>query len=106
MITTTSQFEADPLHNSQTVTSVDVAKTKERLPTRLSNTFSADYLARVEVPEMGFPWQVLEHFEKEGEMLATVHADPTASPSKHWAGSSWASILDAATSSSSTISYK
>jgi 6-methylsalicylic acid synthase len=106
MINTTSQIEADPLQDSQTVTSVDVAKIQERLPTLLSNTFSIDYLARVEVLEMGFPWQVLEHFEKEGEMLARVHADPKANPSKHWAGSSWASILNAATSISSTIFYK
>lgn len=52
---------------------------------------------------MGFPWRVLEHRENGDEMLAKVHADPEADPSKHWDGNSWASILDAATSISSTI---
>ena len=85
---------------------IDIATIKKRVTTRLSDSFSVDYLASVGVSEMGFPWKVLEHFGDGNEMLAKVHADPESSPSKHWGGSSWASILDAATSVSSTIFFK
>lgn len=82
---------------------VDISEIRRRLPKCLDRSFSVDYLAKVGVSEMGFPWKVLEHIENENEMLAKVHADPEADPSKHWGGISWASILDAATSVSSTI---
>lgn len=101
LINTTTQLS--PSGDIQGVKAVDIAEIQRRLPKRLSDSFSADYLAKVGVSEMGFPWKVLEHIENENEMLARVHADPEADPSKHWAGTSWASILDAATSVSSTI---
>lgn len=81
----------------------NITEISQRLSRSLSSSFSIDYLAKVGVSEMGFPWRVLEHRENEDEMLAKVHADPEADPSKHWGGNSWASILDAATSISSTI---
>ena len=84
----------------------DISALKQRLPVQLSGAFSVDYLAKAGVSEMAFPWKVLEHIENDSEMLAEVHADPTASPSKHWNGNSWASILDAATSVGSTIFHK
>ena len=55
---------------------------------------------------MGFPWKILEHVENSTEMLAKVDADPEGTPSKHWGGESWASILDAMTSVSSTIFHR
>ncbi|RMZ77839.1 hypothetical protein DV737_g4178, partial [Chaetothyriales sp. CBS 132003] len=85
---------------------VDLSEVRKRLPTRLANSFSVDYLAKVGVSDMGFPWKVLEHFEDDHEMLAKVHADPDSTSSPHWNGTSWASILDAATSISSTVFYK
>ncbi|MCJ1263393.1 hypothetical protein MMC22_003263 [Lobaria immixta] len=81
----------------------NITEIRQRLSRSLSSSFSIDYLAKVGVSEMGFPWRVLEHRENQDEMLAKVHADPEADPSKHWGGNSWASILDAATSTSSTI---
>ena len=42
----------------------------------MSDSFSIDNLAEVKIPEMGFPWKVLEHFRDEYEMLAKVLADP------------------------------
>lgn len=81
----------------------DITEIRQRVSRSLSNSFSIGYLAKVGVAEMGFPWRVLEHRENENEMLAKVHADPEADPSKHWGSNSWASILDAATSISSTI---
>ena len=87
-------------------TAYDISAIKGRLLYQLKNSFTEDYLANVGVTEMGFPWKVLEHFGNEHEMLARVHADPNSSPSKHFHGKSWASILDAATSISSTIFFK
>ncbi|KAL8663152.1 MAG: hypothetical protein Q9202_004084 [Teloschistes flavicans] len=84
---------------------VDISTIKQRLTTRLSDSFSVQYLADVGVSEMGFPWKVLEHYGNENEMLARIQADPESTSSKHWNRSSWASILDAATSVSSTIFF-
>jgi 6-methylsalicylic acid synthase len=95
-----------PADNLSVAQKADLFEIKQRLPTRLSDSFSIDYLATVGVSEMGFPWKVLDHRESDNEMLAKVHADPDADSSKHWNGTSWASILDAATSISSTIFYK
>lgn len=81
----------------------NITEIRQRVSRSLSSSFSIDYLAKVGVSEMGFPWRVLEHRENEDEMLAKVHADPEAEFSKHWGCNSWASILDAATSISSTI---
>ena len=85
---------------------MDIESIKRRLSTILSPSFSVDYLANVGVAEMGFPWKVLEHVENSSEMLAKVDADPEGSPSKHYGGESWASILDAMTSVSSTIFHR
>lgn len=101
LINTSTQVA--PLESISPLEKIDIAEIRERLPTRLDNQFSIDYLAQLEVSEMGFPWKILEHIENAEEMLAKVHTDPEADPSKHWGGSSWASILDAATSVSSTI---
>ncbi|KAL9584149.1 MAG: hypothetical protein Q9203_004782 [Teloschistes exilis] len=87
------------------VADVDISTIKHRLTTRLSDSFSVQYLADVGVSEMGFPWKVLEHYGNENEMLAKLHADPESTSSKSWNESSWASILDAATSISSTIFF-
>ena len=84
----------------------DLDALEQRFPRKLNASFTIDYLAKAGVPEMGFPWRVLEHLENDSEMLAKVHADPDARSSRHWDGTSWASILDAATSISSTIFYK
>ena len=95
--------EVVPLDRIAPSETIDLAEVRRRLSTLLDNNFSTDYLNKLGVPEMAFSWKVLEHFENADEMLAKVHADPEVDPSKHWAGHSWASILDAATSVSSTI---
>lgn len=92
----------DPLQSSK----IDLDALRQRLPRKLNASFTIDYLAKVGVSEMGFPWRVVEHLENDSEMLAKVHADPDAKSSRHWDGTSWASILDAATSISSTVFYK
>lgn len=101
--TTTRIYEADlePITDG-----ISISEIRQRVPKRLSDTFSIDYLANVGVSEMGFPWRVLEHFEAKDEMLAVVNADPTTEASFHFNGTSWASVLDAATSISSTLFYR
>lgn len=100
---TNTATQVVPVEDVFRTETVDVCEIRRRLPKYLDRSFSVDYLTKVGVSEMGFPWKVLEHIENENEMLAKVHADPEADPSKHWGGKSWASILDAATSVSSTI---
>ncbi|KAL8689084.1 MAG: hypothetical protein Q9218_005164 [Villophora microphyllina] len=102
LVNTTAQVSSDKI---APMADLDIPTIQQRLTTRLSDSFSVQYLADVGVAEMGFPWKVLEHHGNENEMLAKVHADPESTPSRHWGGTSWASILDAATSISSTIFF-
>ncbi|KAF1977129.1 polyketide synthase [Bimuria novae-zelandiae CBS 107.79] len=86
---------------------INLANIKERLSETLPPSFSIDYLANVGVSDMGFPWQVTEHLRNDDEFLAVVDADPQSEhTSPHWGGNSWASVLDAMTSVSSTIFWK
>ncbi|KAH7014669.1 6-methylsalicylic acid synthase [Macrophomina phaseolina] len=86
---------------------IDLADVRKRLPETLPPSFSIDYLANVGVAAMGFPWQVVEHVRNDDEFLAVVDADPqTTGASAHWGGQSWASVLDAMTSVSSTVFWK
>ncbi|KAL5392032.1 hypothetical protein PMIN06_007732 [Paraphaeosphaeria minitans] len=86
---------------------IDLASIRERLTETLPPSFSIDYLANVGVSDMGFPWQVTEHLRNDDEFLAVVDADPQSQgTSPHWGGQSWASVLDAMTSVSSTIFWK
>lgn len=66
--------------------------------------FTIDYLARVGVSAMGFPWRVLEHYGDSQEMLARVDVAPGVEI-PDWDASSWAPFLDAATSIGSCIFY-
>lgn len=91
------------------MTSVDIESAKKRIGAVLPSSFSIDYLAKVGVSAMGFPWTITEHHGNLKEMLARVDADPstlndgkTALPWDMW---SWAPLLDAATSVGSTIFF-
>ena len=104
LINTKSEFAL--ARNVLPAVEVDLTALKQQMPRALNASFTVNYLAELGVSEMGFPWRVLEHLENDSEMLAKVHADPEASCSRHWNGTSWASILDAATSISSTIFHR
>lgn len=86
---------------------IEVPSILSRLTNTLSPTFSIDYLAKVGVPDMGFPWAVISHVGNTEEMLALVNVDPSlaegADPA--WSATSWAPIFDAATSIGSTLFY-
>jgi 6-methylsalicylic acid synthase len=71
---------------------------------QLLDSFAVNYLSSVGVPEMGFPWKVIEHYGDESEMLARVDVAPDREL-VDWDPSSWAPLLDAATSIGSCIFF-
>lgn len=83
---------------------IDVAAIQKRIGAVLPPTFSIDYLDKVGVSAMGFPWAVTEHHGNLKEMLARVDVCPDGA-TLPWDPSSWAPILDAATSVGSTIFF-
>lgn len=89
-------------------TQIDIEAAKKRINTVLEPSFSVDYLKKVGVSAMGFPWVVTEHYGNLKEMVARVDVAPYHNPTDGdlpWDTSSWAPILDAATSVGSTIFF-
>ncbi|KAI1263583.1 6-MSAS [Xylariaceae sp. FL1019] len=85
---------------------IDVEAAKKRIGNVLAPDFSMDYLDKVGVSAMGFPWAVTEHFGNLKEMIAHVDTAPNYTAADlPWDSSSWASMLDAATSVGSTIFF-
>ncbi|KAF2135653.1 uncharacterized protein K452DRAFT_293051 [Aplosporella prunicola CBS 121167] len=83
---------------------VDISACKQRIGTALPANFSIDYLDKVGVSAMGFPWAVTEHYGNLKEMIARVDVAPGVE-GLPWDAASWAPILDAATSVGSTIFF-
>lgn len=83
---------------------IDLSELASQVNKPQSDTFTVDYLAGVGVPAMGFPWKVLEHYGDSTQMLARVDVDP-AVEMVDWDASSWAPLLDAATSIGSCIFF-
>lgn len=103
---TTAQWDAVPT----TATSdnrINIEATKTRIGVRLRDDFSIDYLDKVGVSAMGFPWAITEHYGNLKEMIARVDVAPSVAADAElpWDASSWAPILDAATSVGSTIFF-
>jgi 6-methylsalicylic acid synthase len=86
---------------------INIEAVKQRIGTVLPSNFSIDYLDKVGVTAMGFPWAVREHFGNLKEMLARVDVAPDVAEGTKlpWHSSSWAPVLDAATSVGSTIFF-
>ena len=86
---------------------IDIQAAKSRIGTKLSDNFSIEYLDKVGVSAMGFPWAVTEHFGNLKEMIAKVDVAPEVKPGAPlpWDAHSWAPILDAATSVGSTLFF-
>ncbi|KAI0388913.1 6-MSAS [Xylariaceae sp. FL0594] len=85
---------------------IDIEAAKKRIGAVLPSNFSIDYLDKVGVTAMGFPWAITEHHGNLKEMVARVDSAPNHSASDlPWDSSSWASILDAATSVGSTLFF-
>ena len=86
---------------------INIEATKVRIKDKLPPKFSMDYLDKVGVSAMGFPWAVTEHYGNLKEMLARVDVAPDlpAGATLPWDANSWSPILDAATSVGSTIFF-
>lgn len=83
----------------------DIAGIQKRIGTVLGNGFAWEYLQKIGVSGIAFPWQVVEHYGNEKEMIVRVDMDPD-SDSMPWDPYSWGPLLDAATSVGSTIFFK
>lgn len=85
----------------------DVDAIKAHIGTRPANNFSIDYLDKVGVSGMGFPWAVDEHYGNLEEMIAHVDVAPEVASGVQlsWDENSWAPLLDSAISVSSTIFF-
>ncbi|KFA62237.1 hypothetical protein S40285_06876 [Stachybotrys chlorohalonatus IBT 40285] len=90
---------------SQHLLQIDIEAAKKRIGAVLPPNFSIEYLDKVGVSAMGFPWAITEHHGNLKEMVAHVDVAPNSPDAEPlpWDPSSWAAILDAATSVGSTI---
>ncbi|MCP9273548.1 type I polyketide synthase [Mycolicibacterium arenosum] len=79
-------------------TDVDVEAARLRCTEELPQRHVVDTLATLGVAAMGFDWDVRELRRAEGELLAVVAARADGGPP-----TSWASLVDAATSAASTV---
>ena len=86
-------------NNESTQTSdIDIDAVKTGIGTHLRDDFTIDYLSKVGVSAMGFPWAISEHYGNTKEIIARVSSTPDVAPGTAlpWDASSWAPILDAA----------
>lgn len=89
---------------------LNIAAIEARIGSKLANDFSIEYLDKVGVSAMGFPWVVTEHYGNLKEMVARVDVAPDAAENLAaedltWDSHSWAPMLDAATSVGSTLFF-
>ena len=105
---TTAQWgNGDATASAAKISRLDIPAIRTRISTRLRDDFSIDYLDKVGVSAMGFPWQITEHWGNTKEMLARVDVSPATAEGDPlpWDANSWAPILDSATSVGSTIFF-
>ncbi|KAI9719366.1 MAG: Type I Iterative PKS [Chrysothrix sp. TS-e1954] len=86
----------------QDASDFSVSAIQKRIGRTLPNTFAVDYLAKVGVTGIAFPWAVTEHFANPDEMMVKVDNDPD-SKEITWHNQSWAPTLDAASSVGSSM---
>ncbi|KAF2637731.1 hypothetical protein P280DRAFT_406645 [Massarina eburnea CBS 473.64] len=83
----------------------DINAVQKRIGTLLPNGFAWDFLQRIGVSGIAYPWAVLEHYGNDTEMIVKMDMDPE-STTMSWDAQSWAPFLDAATSVGSSIFFK
>ncbi|KAI0186646.1 6-methylsalicylic acid synthase [Xylaria flabelliformis] len=83
---------------------IDIRAIQKRIGTILPNNFATDYLEKIGVEGIAFPWQVVEHYGNSKEMMVKVDMDPSVQVLP-WDEHSWAPLLDAATSVGSAIFF-
>lgn len=103
---TTGRWSNEEIRDEDVI-QVDIEAVKNRINKTLPSNFSVDYLDKVGVSAMGFAWAITEHHGNLKEMIARVDVAPDINLSDElpWDASSWAPILDAATSVGSTIFF-
>ncbi len=101
-------------HSSATAISSDMTsyqhtystdEIKSRIGNQLPKDFAWDYLQKIGVSGIAFPWAVLEHHGNEREMLVRMDMAPD-SENMTWDEMSWSPFLDAATSVGSSIFFR
>ncbi|MCJ1479648.1 hypothetical protein MMC13_008334 [Lambiella insularis] len=104
---TTSKWTAEEPFRDGEEPGFDIAAIRARIDVKLANNFSINYLEKVGVSAMGFPWAITEHYGNLKEMIAKVDIAPDLSEGSEmpWDTHSWAPILDAATSVGSTLFF-
>lgn len=107
MTHTAGQWSAEIPSVASGAQKLDIPAIKARIATKLADDFSIDYLGKVGVSAMGFPWAVMEHYGNLKEMIARVDVAPDAAEDSvlPWDAYSWAPFLDAATSVGSTLFF-
>lgn len=90
--------------NLPTENMYDIPGIKKRIGTILGNGFAWEYLQKIGVSGIAFPWQVVEHYGNDKEMMVRVDMNPDSN-SMPWDPYSWGPLLDAATSVGSTIFF-
>ncbi|KAF2229154.1 6-methyl salicylic acid synthase [Viridothelium virens] len=98
----TARWNIEPLTPSSPP--YDLEDIRERIGCPLPNNFAADYLTKVGVAGIAFPWAVTEHHGSSKEMLVKVDNDPS-NERMTWNSQSWAPTLDAASSVGCTIFF-
>ena len=102
---TTGHWSREAVHHPDPPT-IDIEAIKARVQNKLKDNFTIDYLDKVGVSAMGFPWAVIEHYGTNKEMIAKVDVAPDVGyDTLPWDAHSWAPILDAATSVGSTLFF-
>ncbi|KAI1116063.1 6-methyl salicylic acid synthase [Nemania sp. NC0429] len=104
---TTSRWSREKSDTSEPQPRLDIEAAKRRIDAILPSNFSIDYLDRVGVSSMAFPWAVMEHYGNLKEMVVRVDVAPEIAngAALPWDASSWGPLLDAATSVGSTIFF-
>jgi 6-methylsalicylic acid synthase len=98
----TARWTTQP--QSQSAEPIDIKAIQKRIGTILPQSFSIDHLRKVGVSGIAFPWAVTEHYGNSQEMIVRIDADPN-NRNVQWDPSSWASVLDAASSVGATVFF-
>ena len=106
--TTATTKSSLPNVTSSLIQKLDISRIREEIGSKLKDDFTKDYLARVGVEFMGFPWKVTHHYANKNQMLARVDVCPYLLDGQQfdWDRTSWAPVLDSATSIASSLFYR
>ncbi|KAK7990128.1 C6 finger domain-containing protein [Apiospora arundinis] len=84
---------------------IDIQTVQKRIGTVLPNDFVWEFLKKIGVEGIAFPWQVIEHYGNSNEMMVKVDMDPSIPPASWEQTASLAPMFDAATSVGSAIFF-